>query len=94
MGRLYSSEIGREYPSRVYPAWAVQAVARTQRRRVEDGDDWEDDDDDDSAFDDHLISSDPKANARMLSRLGQQMAMSDTLGRPLYDFEMDDDYGD
>jgi hypothetical protein len=29
----------------------------------------------------------------MLSRLGQQAAMSDALGRDLYDFEMDDDYG-
>jgi hypothetical protein len=56
-------------------------------------DDWEDDDDDDFGYDDHLISKDPKANARMLSRLGQQAAMSDALGRDLYDFEMDDDYG-
>ncbi|RAR10227.1 hypothetical protein DDE83_005189 [Stemphylium lycopersici] len=40
-----------------------------------------------------LISADPRANARMLSLLGKQAAMSNALGRDTYDFEIDEDYG-
>jgi len=59
----------------------------------ENEDDWIDEDDDDSE-DNHLISNDAKANGRLLRKLGAQSAMSDALGRDLYDFEMDSDYGD
>jgi hypothetical protein len=69
--------------------------ASTSKAEADDEDAREEDDDDVDHFglDDDLTSSDPRASERMPSRLGQQAAMNDALGRELYDFKLDEDYG-
>ncbi|KAF2651320.1 hypothetical protein K491DRAFT_761160 [Lophiostoma macrostomum CBS 122681] len=72
----------------------------TDQEALDDDEDeaWEDSDDDGnrvpSRFFDPRISDDPKENARTFRKLRQQQAMREMLGRDLYDFEEDSDYGD
>lgn len=62
---------------------ATGASASNSKAKAEDYD-----------IDEFLISNDPKENARTFRRRGQQSALSEALGRDLYDFEMDSDYGE
>ncbi|KAF1842162.1 uncharacterized protein K460DRAFT_370150 [Cucurbitaria berberidis CBS 394.84] len=82
---------------------AGAAAANDKDDDDDDEDAWEDEDESDEDesdegeyddIDEHLISNDPRANARMLQRLGQQSALREALGRDLEDFEMDSDYDD